>query len=89
MLCPGSLVPLSKCPASSSWQGFFSFEVGDGGVGQAEVHVHRPVPGDRFVRADGVVLGPVVLGPLDERQGVGDLIKEQSLVLQRPEPAFA
>ncbi|WP_373683853.1 hypothetical protein, partial [Microbacterium sp. 18062] len=40
------------CPASSSWQDFFSFEVGDGGVGQAEVHLHRPVPSDRLVRAD-------------------------------------
>ena len=26
------------CPASSSWQGFFSFEVGDGGVGRAGIH---------------------------------------------------
>src|SRR5690606_22219360 len=46
----------NPCPASSSWQGFFDFEVGDGGVGDAEVDLDRPVPGDRFVRAHGVVL---------------------------------
>src|SRR5699024_1062037 len=56
---PGQVVGWS-CPASSIWQDFFSFEVGDGGVGQAQVHLHRPVPGDRFVGADGVVLDPVV-----------------------------
>ncbi|MTE23848.1 hypothetical protein, partial [Microbacterium sp. ZXX196] len=26
-----------NCPASSSWQDFFSFKGGDGGVGQAQV----------------------------------------------------
>ena len=78
-----------ECPASSSWQDFFCFKGGGGGVGQAEVHLQWPVPGDRLMRALGVVLDSVVLGPLDERQGVRDLVEEQSLVLQRPEPAFA
>ena len=78
-----------NCPASSCWQDFFSFEGGGGGVGQAHVHLYRPVPGDRLVRAFGVVLGPVVLGALDQRQRVGDLVEEQPLVLQCPEPAFA
>lgn len=77
------------CPASSIWQDFFSFEVGDGGVGKAQVHVHRPVPGDRLVRTDLVVFDPVVLSAFDERHRVGDLVEEQPLVLQRPEPAFA
>ena len=77
------------CPASSCWQDLFSFKGGGGGVGQAQVHLHRPVPGDRLVRALGVVLGPVVRGAVDQRQRVGDLVEEQPLVLQCPEPAFA
>jgi hypothetical protein len=59
-----------SCPASRSWQDFFSFEVGDGGVGQAQVHLHRSVPGDRLVGADLVVLGAVVLGAGDQFEGV-------------------
>jgi len=47
------------CLASSSWQGFFDFEVGDGGVGVAGGDVGGPVSGDRFVWADLVVVGPV------------------------------
>ncbi len=82
-------IAVSLCPASSSWQDFFCFKGGGGGVGQAEVHLQWPVPGDRLMRALGVVLDSVVLGPLDERQGVRDLVEEQPLVLQRPEPAFA
>jgi hypothetical protein len=77
------------CPASSSWQDFFYFKGGDGGVGQAQVHLQWPVPGDRFVGALGVVLDSVVLGPLDQGQRVGDLVEEQPLVLQCPEPPFA
>lgn len=80
---------LRRCPASRRWQDFFSFEVGDGGVGQAEVDVDRPVPGDRLVRSHGVVLGPVVLGAFDELEGVGDLVEEQPFVLQRAEAALA
>ena len=78
----------SVCPASSSWQDFFSFEVRDGGVGQAQVHLHGPVPGDRLVGADLVVLGAVVLGAGDQFEGVGDLVEEEPLVLQRPEAAL-
>ena len=77
------------CPASSSWQDFFSFEVGDGGVGQAEVDVEGPVPGDRFVGSDFVVVDPVVLSAFDELESVTDFVEEQPLVLQGPEPAFA
>ncbi len=58
-------------------------------VGQADVDVEEPVPGERLVRADGVVLDPVVLGVRDQVRGVGDLLKEQLLVLQRAEPALA
>src|SRR5699024_2703182 len=50
------------CPASSSWQVFFDFEVGDGGVGEPEVYLLGPVECDRFVRADGFVLDAVVHG---------------------------
>jgi hypothetical protein len=51
--------------------------------------VLRPVPGQRLVRADGVVLDSVVLGVGDEVEGVGDLFEEELLVLQRAEPALA
>jgi hypothetical protein len=34
--------------------GFGRFQVGDGGVGKVEVDVDGPVPGQRFVRSDGV-----------------------------------
>jgi hypothetical protein len=40
------------------------------------------------VGADLVVVGPVLLGPLGEGDGVVDLVEEQPLVLQGPEPAF-
>ena len=79
----------SYCPASSSWQGFFLFEGGDGRAGAAEVDFEGPVPGDGFVRANGVVFDAVVLGSLDECEGVGDVAWEQALVFQCPEPAFA
>ena len=77
------------CPASSSWQIFGLGKVGDQRVGQAEVDVSGPVPGQRLVRADGVVLDPVVLGVGDQVQGVGDLLEEELLVLQRAEAALA
>ena len=79
----------SGCPASSSWQIFGLGKVGDHRVGQTQVNVERAVPGQGLVRADGVVLDPVVLGVGDQVQGVGDLFEEQLLVLQRAEPAFA
>jgi hypothetical protein len=53
------------------------------------VDLEGPVPGQRLVRADGVVLDPVVLGVGDEVQGVGHLLEEQLLVLQRAEAALA
>ena len=40
---------VDRYPASSSWLGFFDFEVGDGGVGEAP---SGPVPGDGLVGAD-------------------------------------
>jgi hypothetical protein len=64
-------------------------KVGDQRVGQAEVDLEGAVPGQRLVRADGVVLDPVVLGVGDEVQGVGHLLEEQLLVLQRAEAALA
>ena len=79
----------SNCPASSSWQEFFDFEVGDGGVGGAGVYVGGSVPGDRFVRADVVVVVPVGADLVDELESVVDLFAEQPFVLHRPEPAFA
>ena len=48
-----------------------------------------PVPGQGFVWADGVVFDPVGLRVRDQVEGVGDLLREQSFVLQRPETAFA
>jgi hypothetical protein len=40
------------------------------------------------VRADRVVVDAIALGVLDEVEDVVDLLEEQPLVLQRPEPAF-
>ncbi len=75
-------------PRQWNWQDFFALERGRGGVGVAEVDVSGPVPGDRFVRPDGVVFEPVVLGSLGERDGVVDLVEERSLVLERAEAAW-
>ena len=83
------LVKLFVCPASGSWQGFFLFEGGGGRAGAAEVDFEGPVLGDGFVRAHGVVFDAVVLGSLDECEGVGDVAWEQELVFQCPGPAFA
>jgi hypothetical protein len=47
------------------------------------------VPGQGFVRADGVVVDPVALGVLDQVQHVVNLFEEQPLVLRRPEPSLA
>lgn len=77
------------CPASSSWQGFFDFEVGDGGAGEAGVDVGGPIPGDGLVGSDVVVVLPVGVHVLDEFEGVADLFPEQPLVFHGPEPAFA
>jgi hypothetical protein len=79
----------SYCPASRSWQDFFGLKGGDARVGQPQVHVLGPVPGDGLVGPDGVVLDPVLLGPVGESDGVLDLVDEQALVLQGPETAFA
>src|SRR5690606_35706705 len=78
-----------KCPASSCWQVLGLGKVGGQRVGQAQVHLQGPVPGDRLVRSHGVVLGPVVVGVRDEGQDVVDLFEEEPLVLQGAEPAFA
>jgi hypothetical protein len=77
------------CPASSSWQDFGLGKVGHSGVGQAEVDVVRSVPGECFVRADGVVVDSVALGVHGQVEDVVDLFEEQLLVLQRPEPALS
>ena len=79
-------VKMFVCPASGSWQGFFLFEGGDGRAGAAEVDFEGPVLGDGFVRAHGVVFDAVVLGSLDECEGVGDVAWEQALVFQCPNP---
>src|SRR5690606_37078535 len=68
------------CPASSCWQVLGLGKVGGQRVGQAQVHLQGPVPGDRLVRSHGVVLGPVVVGVRDEGQDVVDLFEEEPLV---------
>ena len=87
MVCSTEEMVVSWCPASSGWQGFLLFEGGDDRAGAVEVDFEGPVPGDGFVRAHGVVFDAVVLGSLDECEGVGDVAWEQALVLQRSEPA--
>jgi hypothetical protein len=62
--------------------------VGDQWVCQADVDVVGPVPGQGLVRADGVVVDPVALGVLDQVEDVVDLLEEQPLVFQRPEPTL-
>ena len=61
-----------------------------GVVGSAclEVDFEGLVPGGGLVGARGVVFDAVVLGLLDQRQCVGDVVEEQAFVLQRREPAF-
>ena len=83
------LDPRYRCPASRRWRVLGLGNVGGRGVGVAEVDVERPVPGDGFVRSDGVVLDPVALGVRGQVEGVGDLLEEQSLVLQGAEAALA
>lgn len=80
---------MTRCPASSRWQNFFSIEDGDGRVGQAGVDLYRPVPGDGLGRADVVVVGAVGFHVLDQGQSVVDLLQEQSLIFQGAESAFA
>ena len=65
------------------------FEGGVGRAGAVEVDFEGPVPGDGLVRAHGLVFDVVVLGSLDECEGVGDVAWEQELVFQCPGPAFA
>ena len=62
------------------------FEGGDGRAGAAEVDFEGPVPSDGFVRAHGVVFDAVVLDSLDECESVGDVVEEQALVFQCPNP---
>jgi hypothetical protein len=64
-------------------------EGGGGGVGEAEVDVFGTVPRERLMRADRVVLGPVMLGSFGELDGVVDVVEEESFVLEGAEPAFA
>ncbi|WP_234993746.1 AMP-binding protein [Janibacter indicus] len=78
-----------ECPASRSWQDFLVLKVGDARVVQAQVHLLGPVPGDGLLRSQFVVLDAVVLGVLGEHDGVVDLVDEEPLILQRPEPTFA
>ncbi|MBB5790855.1 hypothetical protein HD601_005430 [Jiangella mangrovi] len=77
------------CPASSCRQVFGAGKVGDQGAGEAEVDLDRPVPGECFVRAHGVVVGAVGVGVGNQVQDVVDLFEEQPFVLQRAEAAFA
>ena len=68
--------------------GFGARESWDTRVGEADVNVLRAVPGQGFVRADGVVVDPVALGVDGQVEDVVDLFEEQPLVLQRAEPAL-
>jgi hypothetical protein len=68
------------CVTSSICQGFFDFEVGDGGVGDSGVDVGGPVAGDGFVRAEAVVVVPVGVGLYDEIEAGIDLFTEQPRV---------
>lgn len=76
------------CLASSRWQRFVSWKVGDGRMCGAGVDVVGPVPGQELVGPDLVVLDPVGLGEGLQLDAVSDLVEEQLLVLQRPEPAL-
>lgn len=78
-----------RCPASRTWQGFLGLKGGCRRAGVPQVDLGWTVPGQGFVRSDGVVLDPVLLGVLGEHDGVVDLIDVEPLVLQGPEPAFA
>lgn len=69
--------------------GFQVRKVGDARIGESGVDIEGPVPGQVLVRVHSVVLDPVGLRVRDEVEGVGDLLQEQPLVLQRAEPAFA
>ena len=62
---------------------------GDRRVGQAQVHLPWPVPGDGLVRADPVVLDPVFLGVFGEHERVVDLVDIEPFALQRAKAAFA
>ena len=62
-----------------SQQEFFDFESGDGGVGETGVDLGGSVPGDRFVRADVVVVVPVGADLVDELEPLVDLLTEQPL----------
>jgi hypothetical protein len=46
-------------------------------VGQADVEIKRPVPGQGLVRADGVVVDAVALGVHGQVEDVVDLFEEQ------------
>ncbi len=86
-----AIVDAQPCPASRMWQGFLGLKGGDRRVGDSQVHVQWPVPGQGFVWADRVVLDPVVLCVLGEHDGVVDLVDlvdVEPFVLQGPEPAF-
>src|SRR5688500_18345922 len=61
------------CPASSSWPDLGLGKVADTPVGEADVNVLRAVPGQGFVRADGVVVDPVALGVDGQVEDVVDL----------------
>ena len=81
---------MNECPASSSWQDFF-FKGGCGRAGVAEVDLERPVPDDSLVGTLGICARrgsprPVRPGGAPRRSNMG---REQPLVGQRLEPAFA
>jgi hypothetical protein len=76
------------------WQEFGLAKSGDRRVGEAEVDLVWTVPGERFVRPDGVELDPECLGFADEIEWVVDRFEVESLVLQRleaplPDPVLA
>jgi len=68
-------VPASECPGSGGWQGLGLLKCLDGGVGQAQVHLRGPVPGNCLVQADFVVVDSVLLGLLGQHDGVVDLVQ--------------
>jgi hypothetical protein len=79
----------AACPASSNWQRFGSVKVGCLAVGEAQVDVERPVPGECLLRPDGVELDAVVLGVAGEDESVGDVFAVEPFVFQRLETALA
>jgi hypothetical protein len=80
-----SSIRVNKCPASRKWQDFGSFKGGDCRVGDAEMYLQRPVPGQRLVWSDRVELDPELLRVSGQVKHVDDVLAVEPLVLQRLE----